>query len=124
MTTSCGSGGQHDGGRRMSVRLWSRPWARAFAAAASLPGGSWRVIAADSTVGGGAGVHHTGRPTGEPTVSGTVRGARRAAEAWRILAAAGEGGARLRPGPRRGAGGRLAHPGLVAGWRWRRRAGP
>src|SRR5262252_1357778 len=87
MTTSCGSGGQHDAERRVSARLWSRPWARAFVAAASLPVGCWRVIAADSTVGGGAGVHHTGRPTGEPTVSGTVGVPGGAAEAW-----AGPGG--------------------------------
>src|SRR5260370_42685154 len=116
MPASCGSGGRHDGGGRMSAGVWSRPWARAFAAAASLPVGCWRVIAADSTVGGGAGVHHTGRPTGEPTVSGTVRGARRRGRgmggSWRRP---GKGGARLRPGARRGVGGGRGPPGPRGG---------
>src|SRR5262249_43312676 len=82
----------------------------------SLPVGCWRVIAADSTVGGGVGVHHTGRPTGEPTVSSTVRGVRRRGRgmggSWRRP---GEGHARLRRGPRRGAGGWLAPRGPRGG---------
>src|SRR5215831_11641746 len=56
----------YDGG---AARGWSCWW----------PAGVWvrragQVLAADSTVVGGGGAHHTGRPTAGPTVSGPAVG--------------------------------------------------